>query len=89
MEKNIMYDSIINEHIWEFSIDRKNPNQLTLKQIYHVNSQNFTNIECIEQWNFVIPESNIQCDDPKKLINIRNNNIECKATIVDGKVNIE
>lgn len=81
-------DSLLNEYIWEFEVDRKDHCKLILKQIYQVNSQTFTDIECIEQWNFVIPESNICCNNPEKIINIRKGITDCNAMISDGKVKI-
>jgi len=81
-------DSILNEYMWEFFVDRQNNIDLILKKIYYVDSQSFTDIECIEQWNFVIPESHIICDDPDKIRKIRNGIETCIAIIDNGKVKI-
>lgn len=81
-------DSILNEYMWEFFVDRQDISNLILKKIYYVDSQSFTDIECIEQWNFVIPESHIICDDPDKIQKIRNGIEKCNAILANGKVKI-
>lgn len=84
-----MMDSILNEYVWEFAFNKVDSNQLILKKIHHVDSQSFTDIECIEQWNFVIPETFLQYTDYNKILDIRKGNKDFKAYIRNNKVYIE
>jgi len=83
-------NAILNDWIWEFKLVKPGQQELKLIKIFHTNSLTFNDVEVIEQWNFVIPESEIVCYDRNKLSRIRNQqDIEFQALMNNGKVLIE